>query len=450
MLPMRKPACLLLLFLLPLAADAAKVAEVKVLDRDTIMVRVLDGEVEFVEDMSKIRNPYGNNDSSSGQLDIVTRHDPALDTGAAQTAANWRVRSLDDDDYGLDGRLVTAVHRKTKLNGMAVREWITANADFRYEVTFEHRLFLRLPLPMKQGARYMIEAAPATNVDQTALNLTFDIFHSRSEAVRVNLAGYLAGPGIKAADLYEWMGDGGARDYAAFEGNKVHLYDVETGATHEVGSVTFWRNQGNGPGGWNYTRSPVWNIDFTGFTTPGTYRLVVEGVGCSEDFVISPLPRKVPFDVAVQGYFFMRVGQPRVDGIAPVPRQPLYIPGQDPANTVVYLTSMNPFHPQWNSFVGGTSGTPARPGTPSSSRVHRPIPTPAGATPTRSTGTATSPTSRTSMTSSCPTSSPAGSSTTTTRASPRAATASPTSSTRDAGAWTSSSASRPPTATATA
>lgn len=347
-LPLLIPA-----LLIPCLAHAAKVAEVKVLDEQYLMVRILDGEVELFEDMDKISNPFGNNSSGSSALDVVTLYEPALDTAAAQAPGSWKLTSPEDSNYGANGKLVEAVHRKTKLNGMAVREWL--GSDFRYDVTFEHWIFLRLPYPMQQDSDYTLEIAPATNADLATQTFTFDIFHSRTEAVRVNLAGYAAAPGVKAADLYQWMGDGGARDYSDFEGNAVYLYNVDTSETHEIGQVSFWTASAQDAGGWNYTQSDVWNVDFTGFDQPGTYRLAVEGVGCSEDFVIQELPRKTPFDVAVQGYFFMRVGQAPVEGIVPVPRQPLYIEGVDPVDTKVYLTSMSPFHPEWETFSSGDS-----------------------------------------------------------------------------------------------
>lgn len=340
-----------LLLMLPLVAHGAKVAEIKVVDEQYLMIRVLDGQVDLVENLDLIDRPFGNIASNSSAFDVVTRHDPALDTAAAQTVGSWRITSQDDPGYGTTGRAPEAVHRRTKLNGMAVREWV--NNDFRYDVTFEHWLFLRLPTPMRQGARYTVTAERATNLDRTSLPITFDAFTSRSEAVRVNLAGYTSTGGIKAADLYMWLGDGGARDYSTFQGRRVVLHNVATRANTPVGEVRFWKPSGTDAGGWNYTQSNVWNVDFTGFDTPGTYRLVVEGVGCSEDFEIQPLARKVPFDVAVQGYFFMRIGQPRVPSIRAVPRQPLYIQGQDPENTRIVLTSMHPLHPEWKTFSSG-------------------------------------------------------------------------------------------------
>ena len=54
--------------------------------------------------------------------------------------------------------------------------------------------------------------------------------------MHVNLVGYAPDAAHKAADLYHWMGDGGARDYSSFEGNTVYVYDVTNGAARTRGA----------------------------------------------------------------------------------------------------------------------------------------------------------------------------------------------------------------------
>ncbi|MBD3346581.1 MAG: hypothetical protein GF401_16115, partial [Chitinivibrionales bacterium] len=130
-------------------------------------------------------------------------------------------------------------------------------------------------------------------------------------------------------------------------------YDIGSGDTHEVGDVAFWKRSGQDVGWYNLTRSDVWNADIADFSTSGTYRLAVEGIGCSPDFEIRPDIYFEPFRVSVLGFFYMRIGQDSTGGISPVPRRPLYIPGTDPTNTKVYLTTMHPWHNEWSSFSSG-------------------------------------------------------------------------------------------------
>ena len=149
------------------------------------------------------------------------------------------------------------------------------------------------------------------------------------------------------------MGNGGARNYSSFEGKNVYIYNVNTLASQQVGTVAFWKNSGADFGGYNLTASNVWKADFTGFNTPGTYRIAIEGVGCSENFEIKKDVYFEPFRVSTLGYFYMRIGQEVNYTGMPVPRRPLYIPGVSPSSTKVYITTMSPLHPDWTTFVGG-------------------------------------------------------------------------------------------------
>jgi hypothetical protein len=98
-------------------------------------------------------------------------------------------------------------------------------------------------------------------------------------------------------------------------------------------------------------KTNVWNADFTGFNTAGNYRLAIEDIGCSADFTISDNIYYQPFKVSTRGFFYMRMGEDNLD-IVPVPRRPLYIPGESPANCTVYITTFHPFHPDWPQNMG--------------------------------------------------------------------------------------------------
>jgi len=171
-----------------------------------------------------------------------------------------------------------------------------------------------------------------------------------SEAVHVNPVGYAPDAPHEAADLYAWLGDGGARDYTSFQGNNVYVYDVSSGQSYPMGQVAYWKPSGSDVGGYNLTRTPVWNADFSAFTSSGAYRLVVDGVGCSQDFTIGASVYADPLRVSLRGYYYMRMGQDNPTGITPPPRTPRYLPGVDPANTVVYLTTMHRWDPNWSSI----------------------------------------------------------------------------------------------------
>jgi hypothetical protein len=317
-------------------AQAAQLVEVSVLDKDYLIVHLSDGDVVHHE-------------GSTGEE--VIRYTPELDTSAALEVSNWTLTSSDDTNYSGAGQNPSSCYRKKKLSGHAQLDW--SGSDFNYEYTYDHWIYLELPSSLQQGATYTLNIDSATNSDTSSASITFDMYTSRSEAIHINLVGYAPDAPHKAADLYHWMGSGGARDYTSFQGNNVYVYNVDTDASTQAGEVDFWMSSGSDVGWYNLTRSDVWRVDFSSFTTPGTYRLVVEGVGCSQDFEIVDDIYADPFLVSLRGYFYMRVGESNPTGITPPPRTPLYIPATSPADTTVYLTTMHPFHDDWDTFTSG-------------------------------------------------------------------------------------------------
>ncbi|MBE0586319.1 MAG: hypothetical protein IH612_21465, partial [Desulfofustis sp.] len=282
--------------------QAAKFVSVTILDRDYVVIHLQDGEVLHQDEANKVEQ--------------VLRHTPELDATAATQTGNWRISSSDDGSYGTTGRHPQHCSRKKKLNGHAEMGW--SGNDYLYEYTYEHWIYLHLPSPLQQGSTYQLAIDSSVNSDTSRAFFTFDQFTSVSEAIHVNLVGYSPDAPHKAADLYYWMGSGGPRDYSSFQGNTVYLYRVGTGETVPVGTVQFWKPGGTDVFNYNLTGSDVWSIDFSGASpSPGTYRLVVEGVGCSQDFQMGNDVYRDPFGVAVLGYFYMRIGESNPTGISP-------------------------------------------------------------------------------------------------------------------------------------
>ena len=158
---------------------------------------------------------------------------------------------------------------------------------------------------------------------------------------------------LHAADLYQWLGDGGQRDYSSWVGRKVWLYNVNTKKKQSAGVVKFWKKAADADqeaGKKNLVGTDVWNADFSG-AVPGRYRLVVEDVGCSMDFDIAADVYYQPFRYAVRGYYYMRLGEPKdPDHVWPVPRQPQFIPETDPKGLTVYKTDFHPFMKEWTDL----------------------------------------------------------------------------------------------------
>lgn len=320
------------------SAYGAKLVDVRTVDDEHVMVHWLDGEM-VVRDDGMGTGAYMGHEGSGNET--LVRYEPYLDLKAAGIGESYTLTSADDSAYAQGVRPVSAF-RKTKVNGTD-SQWPEANH------TLEHTLFLRLPRKLQQGKRYTLAIAAATNSDAPSREFTFDVFSSVSEAIHVNLVGYNPDHTVmKSADLYMWLGDGGARDYSPYAGHKVILVNTQTGQKHEAGAVRFWKKSGNDYGNWNLIRSDVWNCDFSSFTEPGKYRLAIEGVGCSPEFEIRGDVYFEPFKTAVRGFYYMRIGEPK--DMVPVPRQPQLIPGKDPAHFKVYLTTYGPTHPDWRKM----------------------------------------------------------------------------------------------------
>ena len=324
----------------PQILNATKLLGVKTIDKDYIMVHFRDGEVRYRDDATG-PSAYLGHTFVEGD-DTLFVFGQRLDAAVAGNAAKWVITSKDDRSFGT--RSAVAAWRKSK----------PMNTDNTLTSELDHWIFLQLPKSMKQGCTYTVRIPEAIGADASVADVTFDIWSSVSEAVHVNIIGYSPEEETKAADLYLWLGDGGQRDYSSFEGNKVWLYNVRTGKKQKAGKVDFWMSatsSGNEANKKNMTGSDVWNIDFKD-AEPGRYRLVVEDVGCSMDFDISNEIYFHPYHYSLRGYYYMRLGEPIDPRITPVPRQPQFIPGENPEGLVIYKTDMHPWHPDWRKLRG--------------------------------------------------------------------------------------------------
>ena len=317
-------------------AGATKYKGVQVIDKETLVVRFQDGDIRYRDDGTGKSAYLGHTfvEGDDTLLVFLPRLNPE--------ATGWTVTSADDPVFG-----TVKVTPSRKSKPMYTDNTLTSEC--------EHWLFLPLPKPMRQGCTYTVHIPAESGSDTPSASIKFDIWNSFSEAVHVNILGYSPREERKAADLYLWLGDGGARDYKSYEGKRVWLYNVDTKAATEAGEVRFWKPASDSAleaGKKNLTGSDVWNIDFKG-SEPGRYRLVVEDVGCSMDFDIKDDVYFQPYRYSVRGYYYMRLGEPAIpERIQPVPRQPRFAPGEDPEGFVVYITDLQPWHPDWRKLRG--------------------------------------------------------------------------------------------------
>ena len=339
---MRKQKLLLLAIVLlgaALPVQATKVLGIQVVDKDYLMIHFRDGEVHY-RDNGTGPSAYLGHSFSEGD-DTLLVFGERLKADIAQKAALWLVSSADDRSFAEAQPL--KVWRKSK----------PMNTDHTLTSECDHWLFLQLPQSMKQGCTYTVAIPDGIDADRREVSICFDIWNCLSEAVHVNIIGYTPAEQSHAADLYLWLGDGGQRDYQAWEGRKVWLYNVKTRKKQAAGTVKFWKKAADAEheaGKKALVGTDVWNIDFRG-SQPGRYRLVVEDVGCSMDFDIAADVYYQPYRYSVRGYYYMRLGEPKdPEHVWPVPRQPQFIPETDPKGFTVYKTDLHPFMKEWRDL----------------------------------------------------------------------------------------------------
>ena len=327
-----------LLLLTATPSTATKVLGLKVIDNHYLMVHFRDGEVHYRDDGTGPSAYLGHSFAEGDDTLLVFGERLKAD---AQKAALWQISSPDDKSFASTQPL--HVWRKSK----------PMNTDHTLTSECDHWLFLQLPQPMKQGCTYEVSIPQGIGADKEKLSVCFDVWNTQSEAVHVNIIGYSPAEAIHAADLYQWLGDGGQRDYRSWEGRKVYIYNVKTKKKQNVGIVKFWKSAADAEkeaGKKALIGTDVWNIDFKA-TTPGRYRLVVEDVGCSMDFDIASDIYFQPYRYSVRGYYYMRLGEPKdPENVWPVPRQPQFIPETDPKGLTVYKTDLTPWDKEWRDL----------------------------------------------------------------------------------------------------
>ena len=335
------PTLLFLFLLSALPLSATRVMGLHIIDESTLMLHLRDGEVHYRDDGTG-GSAYLGHSFAEGDDTLFTFGQRLL-TDRAQVASGWRITSSDDKRYGR--QRPTAVWRKSK----------PMNTNHELKSELDHWLFLRLPKPMSQGRSYTVTLPRNIGADARTATVRFDVWNSVSEALHVNIIGYAPTEALHAADLYQWMGDGGGRDYSQWEGRPVWLYQPDTGQRWQAGKVQLWKRNSEASqeaGGKNLIGTDVWNIDFEA-NRPGRYRLVVEGVGCSMDFVVADTVYHQPFRYSVRGYYYMRIGEPNDPSkVFPIPRQPRFIQDLEPAGFVIYKTDLHPWHPDWRKIRG--------------------------------------------------------------------------------------------------
>jgi hypothetical protein len=151
-----------------------------------------------------------------------------------------------------------------------------------YDLRIDNRLYLQLAKPISQG-----QPVRVTNPDATLwpssinLSATFDM-RQFSPAIHVNQEGYIS-KASKKAMVGCYLGSLGEM---ALPSTAFSLVNTDTGGIVYTGTLARRPDAG-----WVYQSAPyqeVYEADFSGFTVPGKYQLLVNGLGSSLPFSIDP------------------------------------------------------------------------------------------------------------------------------------------------------------------
>lgn len=239
----------------------------------------------------------------------------SLEVSRAIDPANYDVSSADDERYA-EAQHPLNTGRKSK--GVDFNNIYDRNEP---NVIKHHWIYLELPFAMEEGKSYTVSLNDiASNVNTFTFN--YDIEKLRSQAIHVNQIGFVP-EAPKYAYISHFMGsfntathvDGGL-NLDGYADIAFHIVRVADDSVMYSGTIAKQRDKTDQDflrtdidfEDQNMTRADVWECDFSDFMTPGEYKVVVEGMGCSYPFEIHPDAYREPYYFTSRAMFTQRAG----------------------------------------------------------------------------------------------------------------------------------------------
>jgi endoglucanase len=235
-----------------------------------------------------------------------------LDTKLATTPDEWTVT--------LDGTPVEVVRidRKTRPTGMA------RTGEWAFGWPLEHTLYLHLARPVVAGSLVRIELRH-TPKPIAPFERRFNPDTHPLPALAISHIGY-APADEKHATFSQWRGDGGATPLPDPLPFRVVRDDTGDTVLKGISQRSFVAGTAEDAYGADHTRTDVHRLDFSSLTVPGTYRVVLDGLGCSRSFTIGAGVYDEVVVKTLRGLYVHRsgiaLGPPHTPFVRPRPMHP--------------------------------------------------------------------------------------------------------------------------------
>ncbi len=290
---------------------AAELESAEILTKDYILLHFDEGEVIF------------HQIGQEGQNDVLLK--TPLDLSKATTLNTYSISST-TDSYYQTSRIPIDIARKSKGDDFS-QIW------YEYPYASDHWLYLQLPQAMKGGHSYTISLGGLAH-NTNEVNLSFDVFQHRSEAIHVNQIGFVPSANLKYGYVSAWLGDRDGLNLDSYEDASFYLVDQSDGQIafsgqlkqrydYETAPPENYNGTENAVG---YYATDVWECDFSSFQTPGEYRLVVEGIGRSFPFEVGDDVYRETFKTVTRALYHHRSGIERTSNytqwVKPISHRP--------------------------------------------------------------------------------------------------------------------------------
>jgi len=292
---------LFLLFLFSIKVQGADIVEVVPITNKILLVHFDDGHVIY---SGYHESPYNGGIFPFGP---VVYSSPLNLTDAIATS-KYSLNSSDDANYNTALNPVN-IYRKSKPVDFVNSGYLPSGVA---QTVSEHWIYIELPTALVMGKSYTLSVAGLAENFNT-FSFVFDVTKIQSPAIHVNQVGFSQNA-PKSAYISYWAGTKGGIDYSGYTSKSFKLVRVSDNAVVKTGTISLRlaassaESKSTNYTTKNYSRTDVYECNFSDYTTAGEYKVVVDDLGSSYPFTIDDDAYRTPFYYAMKGLFYQRSG----------------------------------------------------------------------------------------------------------------------------------------------